>query len=110
MGGFVKRFPKHASENEFWATEVRNACRVSFLSYSIRRRLPDVSKQSELPLLQPQVGEPTLALPSQGGVPTCLWVAMLLSLVFLVYWFVVRRFKRPGQKQLSRDSCDLETG
>merc|ERR1711964_595842 len=66
-----------------------------------RRRL--VCEPSALPT----IGE-EIAAPSQGGVPTGLWLAVaVLALAVLIYWFVVRRFVRPVPK--TRDSQpDLE--
>jgi len=59
----------------------------------------------------PSVGAetPTAALPSQDGVPTVLWVVMLLALAFLVYRFVIRRVV-PARRKPQDSFVDLEAG
>lgn len=76
---------------------------VSSSEDDYRRRLPELSSVETAP--------PTAALPSKDGASLGLWALMLLTLAFLVYWFIVHRFIRPARKPLPRDSLrDLEEG
>jgi len=78
-----------------WPIRRRMACESSLLEPS--STLPNVTTGG------------AIEQPSQDGASTVMWLAVLLTLGFLVYWFVVRRFARPAP-QIRDSEIDLEAG
>merc|ERR1711964_946507 len=73
----------------------------SNLPTEFRRRLPETPSVSVQDPLTPALA---------GGSSTGLLVMFLLAVAFLVYWLVIRRFRRPVRKTARDYLRDLEAG